>query len=756
MKNRNIKHMATKSTLKATLGPVCFATLLALGMVETANAAITADTSAANQPGIHTGASGATIVDINKASEQGVSHNIYSEFNVDKNGVVLNNGTTNSATQLAGDINANNNLAGKSATIILNEVRSSDPSQLNGMVEVAGKTAQVVIANPSGITCDGCGFINTSRATLTTGAATFDENGILNGVDVKGGQVVITGKGMDAGNANMPAYTDILARSVKLNAKLQANNLNIVTGANHISKQGAVTRIEGEGKAPALALDASTLGSMYAGKINMLGTEEGVGVRLDHADLTATNNLTLSVDGKLDNDGGNIQAGRNLNLVSVALNNEGANISSGQALNITTRNDLNNQNGNISGGNIILHTGAVNNQDGTIASQGSMSLSGTALNNVRGDIRSGGEMSVYYNYAQHDAPAVNAIDNNQGSIVSKGNLFVHSTTLNNDAGLIKTEGQISVNAGTLINTHSDQFNGDNGQQGGIYSGGVQQQPSYNSHTPYPVNTAYIHADNLNNDGGVIKSSGNGVGLAITGNNSMSNNGGVVDSAGDLSITYNRQISNNGGILTSNQNLALSGYNYVADSSAVVNSQDNVNLTFASGFDNAGLIKAGKDFAFSLGNSRQLVTMPFVNKGQMLADGKMTMNLNNVTFNNEGKVYGNKGVSLYAQNVKNQGEIVSNGDVYLEAKTLTNAQAALIKGNSVKVKAISVNNQGTITPDYIPVQPDNGGSSGNNSHTPISYDDHSSSSSHTPISHNDNSSYSPYSPYSSYTPVIVRR
>lgn len=47
MKNRKDVKSASKHTLHAKLGPVCFATLLALGMVETANAAITADISRA-------------------------------------------------------------------------------------------------------------------------------------------------------------------------------------------------------------------------------------------------------------------------------------------------------------------------------------------------------------------------------------------------------------------------------------------------------------------------------------------------------------------------------------------------------------------------------------------------------------------------------------------------------------------------------------------------------------------------------------
>ncbi|MCL7680381.1 hemolysin, partial [Klebsiella pneumoniae] len=80
-------------------------------------------------------------------------------------------------------------------------------------------------------TCDGCGFINTKHATLPTGTANFDDAGKLTGFDVQKGQVTITGAGMDVNNSGKPLMTDIYARSLKLNAKLQANNLNIITDA---------------------------------------------------------------------------------------------------------------------------------------------------------------------------------------------------------------------------------------------------------------------------------------------------------------------------------------------------------------------------------------------------------------------------------------------------------------------------------------------------------------------------------------------
>jgi filamentous hemagglutinin len=109
-------------------------------------------------------------VNIATPNGAGVSHNIYQEFNVGRQGLILNNGANNSNTSLAGWVEGNPNLtAGNEAKMILNEVVGAKPSQLQGFLEVAGKKADVIIANENGVTCHGCGFINTSRVTLTSG-----------------------------------------------------------------------------------------------------------------------------------------------------------------------------------------------------------------------------------------------------------------------------------------------------------------------------------------------------------------------------------------------------------------------------------------------------------------------------------------------------------------------------------------------------------------------------------------------------------
>jgi len=123
------------------LSALQFALLIALGCVSvSASAGIVADSQAPGnqQPVIVSAANGTPQVNIQTPSAAGVSRNVYSQFDVDKHGVVLNNSHASTQTQLAGMVNGNANLAGGEARIILNEVNARNASQLNGMIEVAG------------------------------------------------------------------------------------------------------------------------------------------------------------------------------------------------------------------------------------------------------------------------------------------------------------------------------------------------------------------------------------------------------------------------------------------------------------------------------------------------------------------------------------------------------------------------------------------------------------------------------------------
>lgn len=151
---------AAGSRFLATVRPLRFAMALALGqavIVPMANAQVVADPSApGNQrPTVLEAANGVPLVNIQTPSAAGVSRNTYRQFDVDQQGAILHNSRANTQTELGGWVQGNPWLARGTARVILNEVNSSNPSQLRGYVEVAGDRAQLVIANPAGISCDG-------------------------------------------------------------------------------------------------------------------------------------------------------------------------------------------------------------------------------------------------------------------------------------------------------------------------------------------------------------------------------------------------------------------------------------------------------------------------------------------------------------------------------------------------------------------------------------------------------------------------
>ena len=346
-----------------TLRPLRFSLMAALGLITLASPLawgdIVADRGApaAQQPVIINAANGVPQVNIQAPSAAGVSRNTYSQFDVNAQGAILNNARTNTQTQLGGWVEGNAHLAGGTARVILNEVNSSNPSQLRGYIEVAGDRAQVVIANPAGITCDGCGFINANRATLTSGTAQM-QDGQLQGYRVESGTVVIAGKGLDASQTD---FTDVIARSVEVNAGLWAKDLRVTSGANQVNADNTqATPITGTGDQPQVAIDVAQLGGMYAGKIKLVGTEAGLGVRTAGQIGSSAGDVVISADGRLGNSG-QISSSQNLHVTSrVGIDNSGSLYSQG-ASTLSSRGDIRNQ--------------------GVAAAQADMTLTATTIDN---------------------------------------------------------------------------------------------------------------------------------------------------------------------------------------------------------------------------------------------------------------------------------------------------------------------------------------------------------------------------------------
>ncbi|CUJ44435.1 Filamentous hemagglutinin [Achromobacter ruhlandii] len=237
---------------------------------------------------------GVPVINIVPPSAGGVSNNRYTQFNVGPSGAVLNNSGGASQTQLAGQVAGNPMLGHQRAGTILNQVTAPNPSQLLGTLEVAGNRANVIVANPAGITCNGCGFLNADRATLTTGKPRVGPDGGI-GFDVAAGRLGIEGQGLNGMNLNQ---VDLIARTLEINAQVWANRLNVTAGAARVDYgTGAVSAQAGDGPAPGVTLDTAALGGMYADSIRLIGTEAGVGVNIGGNLMALTGDLQVNAAG---------------------------------------------------------------------------------------------------------------------------------------------------------------------------------------------------------------------------------------------------------------------------------------------------------------------------------------------------------------------------------------------------------------------------------------------------------------------------
>ncbi|MBS9449520.1 hemagglutinin repeat-containing protein, partial [Xylella fastidiosa subsp. multiplex] len=358
---------------RACLHPIPFALWLTLGWVTItgiATAQVVADPHAPGQqrPTVLAAPNGTPLIHIQTPSPAGVSRNTYQQFDITPQGAILNNARTPAQTHLAGTVQGNPWLAAGTAKIILNEVNSSTPTQLHGSMEVAGARAQLIIANPSGITCNGCGVINAHQLTLTTGTPVFNTRGALEHYRVQGGAIQIDGLGLDSHSAD---YTALIARTVQLNAGLWAHTLQTTTGPATVALDGHPTASlpATPGDRPTVALDVSALGGMYAGKITLIGTEHGLGVR-NAGQLSATSApLTVTVDGLLENTG-RLQSATDTQLNATAEVNNSGLISAAQTLTLHTPTTIDNRSGTLNAARLDITGARLDNRGGHIQQTG--------------------------------------------------------------------------------------------------------------------------------------------------------------------------------------------------------------------------------------------------------------------------------------------------------------------------------------------------------------------------------------------------
>ena len=414
------------------LKPIAILALLAHGSISLAFADVA---PIKYNVSVTTAPNGAEIVNISNANSYGVSINNHQKFDVGANGVVLNNSSNSSNTVLAGQIQGNQNMARGPADIIVNQVWSAnEASQLNGMIEVAGQKAHVVIANAAGITCNGCGFINASRATLTTtdSPAYYDPQYRHT---INGGEIIIKGDGLKAADAD---FTDIIAHSVKVDAAIHAKDLRITTGKNIVSRDNNFIDRDHEVYTPNVdehktGIDVSRLGGMYADKITLIGSGKGVGVRnagtiFSEGDIQITNSGSVINRGLLKSQGEIYYQ-----MVESELDNRKGLIEAAGEISGGSK-SLHNTEGKIVANGIQLGTaqGSLNNRRGEIRSYSMITINSKSLDNKGGKISSEKDNYLY----------VDSLDNRNGMVVSRSgttNIFATTIKSSQSGGIAGTE-----------------------------------------------------------------------------------------------------------------------------------------------------------------------------------------------------------------------------------------------------------------------------------------------------------------------------
>ncbi len=630
-----------------------------------------------HQATISTANNGITIVNIAAPNEQGISHNQFERFDVAKQGLILNNSGFEHQSILAGRIAANTHINNdNNARLIINEVTHAHRSQLQGYTEVSGHQADVIIANPYGISCNGCGFLNTQKVSLTTGVPEFN-NKHLESIRVEQGDVLIEGLGLNA--ANIDKF-DIMTRALHVIAKINANKLTIITGRNSINYQhGQTTALaDKQQNKPEFSLDASLLGAMHAGSIHLLGTEAGVGVRSKANMVTDIGSLSLQADGRLILSSVNAQQ-----TVNVESNNADIDISDmayGENINLSAAENI-----NLSGfigaeKNIHLDAQQINNQAEVIAGiqrdqqmnqQGNLSIDSAEVNNFK---------TLY---------ASNKIDVNAADFNNKkeANVFAQQVVqltimdkLHNE-GVIKSNGDLLVKAKKLSNSGLDSRLS---AQANIVFDITQKMR--NEGLIVSAKKLRISAWFINNKGSDALIAANDLGFFNIGHKLF--NEGNIQSAKQLHIVANT-LENHANIQSNDLLTLVTRFLVNKDEQASISSNKQIAIKATENVTNYGSIRAQEQLSI---NSQWLS-----NHAQISSDKNLLIHTDQAVFNN-GRIQSLSNMHFNAGSLQNNSIIVSAEDLTVVADSIINQTdgALIVADNRLNLIASeSINNNGNI-------------------------------------------------------------
>ncbi|MFH7801007.1 contact-dependent inhibition effector 16S rRNA endonuclease [Enterobacter cloacae] len=617
--------------------------------------AVAASITPSGNTQIDKAANGVPVVNIATPNQSGISHNKYNDYNVGKEGLILNNATGQlNQTQLGGLIQNNPNLkAGQEAKGIINEVTGANRSNLQGYTEVAGKAANVIVANPYGITCNGCGFINTPNVTLTTGKPVLDASGKLQSLDVTQGAVTIEGAGL---NGSQSDAVSIISRATEINAQLHAKDLRVVAGANRVAADGSVSALKGEGTAPKVAVDTGALGGMYANRIRLVSSETGVGVNLGNLnarqgdialssagkvvlkDTLASGSTTVSAaDVTLR---GDHKAGGNVTVSGqTALTLDQAHVAADNNLQLTTRGTLTQNGGAFTAANDATLAATTLTQSADARASAGRHLAVNAEKNaaLNGTVVAGQQLSV-----------------KGGELVQQGNLSASEIALN--AQTLTQESRSTTNASGNIALTTSGHSQLKGSTTAGHSLAVSAGSLVHNGTLAAVADARINTGKFSNTGTVQGNS-----LTVSGTDITSS--GTLKSASTLDIRA--------------RHASLSGE---------TGAKGKTTVTASGNLNNSGALIS--DDTLTL-NAAQIV-----NSGTLSGVRGVTTSAETFTASAKSVTHSDGDVALNNTDTTLAGETSAGGAVTVQGRSLNTTATAQTQGNSVGVAVQNANLEGT--------------------------------------------------------------
>lgn len=244
-------------------------------------------------------------------AQSGVSYNAFKRFDVSAAGAQFQNAEVGARTIVA-------------------EVFSPAPSRIEGPVSVDGPRANLILANQNGLVVNGASFVNFGSLALTTGTVSLRDEQLAPNVTQRYVDVA-TGQGrIDVGPGGLDVNVirlELIARQVGINGNI-TNAYSSPTALTHIVSGASTAHFDtvasptdnltpwvryeaGKEAAPqvsAIAIDVSAGSTVTSGRIELVVTDQGAGVRNAGRMVASAGDFVLDASGQVEQRGGELQA----------------------------------------------------------------------------------------------------------------------------------------------------------------------------------------------------------------------------------------------------------------------------------------------------------------------------------------------------------------------------------------------------------------------------------------------------------------